>query len=71
MSPWGWWAPGVQTGIPQMNSERTSGTLRSARVGVLETPRRDLTELMGPKMSQPAIVIRRGILREHERHITE
>jgi len=31
-------APGVQTGIPQMNSECTSGTLRSARVGVLETP---------------------------------
>jgi hypothetical protein len=31
----------------------------------------DLTELIGPKMSQAVIVIRRGTLREYERHITE
>ena len=31
----------------------------------------DLTELIGPKMSHAAIVIRGGTLREYERHITE
>jgi hypothetical protein len=55
-----------------MNPECTSGNLRSGgRRGVCGDTTADLTELIGPKMSQAAVVIRRGTLLEDERHITD
>jgi hypothetical protein len=64
-------APSKLTMVFFINLSLRVGGLRSGRVGRVGDTTTDLTELNAPKMSKAAIVIRRGTLREYERHITE